>query len=101
MLAMDAKAILEGQQFVLCSDPDLVPLLRLSLQPATVLVYPTDKVNTSYAEIGKAGVWIHESHVGEKTPLHLESCRPWKQIEPMEGKGRIHIDRFDRLIHPF
>jgi hypothetical protein len=101
MLAMDAQEIVEGQQLVLCSDPDLVPLLRLSLQAATVLVYPTDKVNSSYSQIGKPGVWIHQSHVGEKTPLHLESCRPWKQIENLGGKGRIHIDRFDRLIHPF
>jgi hypothetical protein len=103
LLALEAKRYLEGEhQLVLCSIPTLAPLLRVSLAPSPVLVYPNAHLNTSHLHIGKKGVWIHDGQQSANHHLHLENARLWKKLDHRtEIQHSTLIDRFDRLLYPF
>ena len=87
---------------LLCSDEHLLSLLRVhQLKPC--FLYPPKGANTSFLHLGSSGLLIRVGATGNIETPHLESCKPWKQLN-VQRQGQnlpIRIDTFERLVLPF
>jgi hypothetical protein len=103
--ALETPKVLEEEpQLLLCEDPELTAILKLTLG-REVLTYPSDTMNTSYKYLGASGVWIHtlnDKVQVEKHP-HFQGLQAWKDLrlgKKLDQKT-FRFEKFDRLILPF